>query len=87
MSDQTRGFLLIVLASVCLATLPTAVKLGLDVADPVQLLAPRMALGAALIALWIGVTRPGASEPSSRFSGRPRTFFVAFPRTGRRSSS
>ena len=58
MSDATRGFLLIVLASVCLATLPTAVKLGLDVADPVQLLAPRMALGAALIALWIGLTRP-----------------------------
>ena len=59
MEDRTRGFLWAVFASVCLSTVPAVVKIGLtDGADPLQLLVPRMVLGAALLWLWIGVTRP-----------------------------
>lgn len=57
--DRTRGFLLILFASVCLSTVPTAVRLGLlHGAAPLQLLAPRMVLGAALLWLWVGARRP-----------------------------
>ena len=59
MKDRTRGFLLVVLAALCLSTIPTAIKLGLrDGADPLQLLASRMILGAALLWLWVALTRP-----------------------------
>lgn len=59
MRSPTRGLLLVLFASACLSTLPAAVKIGLaENADPLQLLAPRMVLGAGLLWLWIGVTRP-----------------------------
>lgn len=59
MEDRTRGFLLVVMAAFCLSTVPTAIKLGLrDGADPLQLLAPRMILGAVLLWLWVALTRP-----------------------------
>jgi len=59
MEDRTRGFLLVVLAALCLSTIPTVIKLGLrDGADPLQLLAPRMILGATLLWVWVGITRP-----------------------------
>ena len=59
MKDRTRGFLLVVLAALCLSTIPTVIKLGLrDGADPLQLLAPRMILGAVLLWLWVALTRP-----------------------------
>jgi len=45
MENRTRGFLLILFASLCLSTLP-------------ELLTPRMVIGAALLWLWIGTTRP-----------------------------
>jgi len=58
-NDQRRGFLLVLFASVCLSTAPTVVKIGLNTgADPVQLLAPRMVLGAGLLWLWVGLSRP-----------------------------
>ena len=51
--------LLVLFASLCLSTLPTVVRFGLQHgADPLQLLAPRMILGAALLWLWLGVARP-----------------------------
>ena len=58
MSDRTRGFLLVLLASVLLSTLATAVKLGLGSAGAAQLLAPRMVLAMVLLWAWIGITRP-----------------------------
>lgn len=57
--DRSRGLLLVLFASLCLSTLPTVVRFGLQHgADPLQLLAPRMILGAALLWLWLGVSRP-----------------------------
>lgn len=59
MKSETRGFLLVLFASVCLSTLPSVVRFGLQHgAAPLQLLPPRMVLGAALLWLWVGVTRP-----------------------------
>lgn len=57
--DRTRGFLLILFASVCLSTVPIVVRYGLQHgAAPLQLLPPRMLLGGALLWLWLGLTRP-----------------------------
>jgi drug/metabolite transporter (DMT)-like permease len=57
--DRSRGLLLVLFASLCLSTLPTVVRFGLQHgADPLQLLAPRMILGAALLWLWLGIARP-----------------------------
>jgi len=57
--DRTRGFLLVLFASVCLSTVPSVVRLGLQHgAEPLQLLAPRMVLGATLLWLWLAATRP-----------------------------
>ncbi len=59
MHDRSRGLLLVLLAALCLSTVPSVVRYGLQSgADPLQLLAPRMVLGAGLLWLWIGVTRP-----------------------------
>lgn len=59
MNSQTRGFFAVLAASVVLSTIPTAIKIGLGTdADPLQLLAPRMLLGGALIWLWVALTRP-----------------------------
>jgi len=59
MENRTRGFLLILFASLCLSTLPAVVRFGLDRgATPLQLLTPRMVIGAALLWLWLGTTRP-----------------------------
>ncbi|MGD8331605.1 MAG: DMT family transporter [Acidobacteriota bacterium] len=59
MEDKTRGFLLVLFASVCLSTVPSVVRLGLQHgAEPLQLLAPRMMLGATLLWLWLAATRP-----------------------------
>ena len=59
MEDRTRGLLAVLAASVCLSTVPTAVKLGLrDGADPLQLLAPRLVLGGVLLWTWVAATRP-----------------------------
>lgn len=57
--DRSRGLLLVLFAAVCLSTVPSVVRFGLQRgADPLQLLAPRMVLGAGLLWLWVGVTRP-----------------------------
>lgn len=57
--SSTRGLLLVLLASLCLSTLPAAVKVGLSAeADPFQLLAPRMVLAVVILWLWMAVTRP-----------------------------
>lgn len=57
--DRARGLLLVLFASVCLSTVPTVVRFGLQHgAAPLQLLAPRMLLGGALLWLWLAVTRP-----------------------------
>jgi len=59
MTSQSRGFFLVIFASLCLATLPVVLKFGLEAgADPVQLLAPRMVLATALLWLWMCLTRP-----------------------------
>ncbi len=59
MEDRSRGFFLVLFAALCLSTLPTVVRFGLQHgADPLQLLAPRMTLGAALLWLWLGIARP-----------------------------
>ena len=59
MTNQSRGFSLVIFASFCLATQPVVLKFGLQAgADPVQLLTPRMVLAAGLLWLWVGVTRP-----------------------------
>ncbi len=59
MSTQTRGLLFVLLASVGLSTVPTAVKIGLDEGvSPLQLLTPRMLLGCALLWAYVGLTRP-----------------------------
>ena len=59
MESRTRGFLLVLLAALCLSTVPPVLKVGLrEGADPLQLLAPRMILGAALLWLWVRLTRP-----------------------------
>jgi drug/metabolite transporter (DMT)-like permease len=57
--NRTRGLLLVLFASLCLSTLPSVVRFGLQHgAAPLQLLAPRMVLGATLLWLWLGMTRP-----------------------------
>lgn len=58
MKNQSRGLVLVLFASLCLSTVPTALKLGLAGASPMQLLAPRMVLGSALLWLWVLLTRP-----------------------------
>lgn len=58
MGTQARGTLLVLLSAVLLSTLPTVVKFGLAEADPLQLLAPRLVLGAAVLWGWLGLTRP-----------------------------
>ncbi len=59
LEHRSRGFLLVLFASLCLSTLPAVVRFGLQSgADPLQLLAPRMVLGAALLWLWLGLARP-----------------------------
>jgi len=69
-NDQRRGFLLVLFASVCLSTAPTVVKIGLNTgADPLQLLAPRMILGAGLLWLWVGLTRPQRARMDRRGVG------------------
>lgn len=67
MTDKTRGFLLVLFASACLSTAPTVVKFGLNTgADPMQLLAPRMIVGAGLLWLWVGLTRPHRARMDRR---------------------
>jgi drug/metabolite transporter (DMT)-like permease len=58
---HNRGFLVVFVASVCLSTLPAAVKIGLTVgtATPLQLLAPRMVIGSSLIGLYLLQRRSG----------------------------
>jgi drug/metabolite transporter (DMT)-like permease len=52
MTSQTRGVLLVLLASLCLSTAPTAIKLGFAAeADPVTQLTFRLLIGA--LTLWI----------------------------------
>ncbi len=59
MEDRSRGFFLVLFAALCLSTLPAVVRFGLQHgADLLQLLAPRMILGAALLWLWLGISRP-----------------------------
>ena len=58
MDPQRRGLLLVLFTSVCLSTVPTAIKLGLGDAEPTQLLAPRMIIGAALLWLYLAIRRP-----------------------------
>jgi len=59
--DSSRGFILVLFAALCLSTVPTVLRVGLETgADPLRLLAPRMVLGAALLWLWVGVTRPAS---------------------------
>ena len=59
MTSQSRGFFLVIFASLCLATLPVVIKFGLQAGgDPVQLLAPRMVLATGLLWLWMWLTRP-----------------------------
>lgn len=51
--------LAVLAAAICVSTVPTAVKIGLSgQAEPFQLLAPRMVLGATLLWLWVSFTRP-----------------------------
>jgi len=58
-NDRTRGLWFVMFASLCLSTLPSVVRFGLQHgAMPLQLLAPRMVLGSALLWLWLGMTRP-----------------------------
>lgn len=58
MTDQTRGMLAGLAAAVSVSTVPTALKIGLNgQVPPLQLLAPRMLLGAALLWLWMLATR------------------------------
>ncbi len=60
MEDRSRGFILVLFAALCLSTVPTVLRVGLQTgAAPLQLLAPRMILGAGLLWLWVGATRPG----------------------------
>lgn len=59
MKSNTRGLLAVLGASAMLSTVPTAVKIGLGTrASPLQLLAPRMLLGAGLLWAWALLTRP-----------------------------
>lgn len=58
MTSHGKGMVAVLGAAVFLSTVPTAVKIGLaGAAPPMQLLAPRMALGAALLWIWIAATR------------------------------
>ena len=61
MRAHDRGFLVVFVASACLSTLPTAVKIGLTVgaATPLQLLAPRMVIGSSFIGLYLLLRRSG----------------------------
>jgi drug/metabolite transporter (DMT)-like permease len=58
LTDHTRGILAGLAAAVSVSTVPTALKVGLnDLVPPLQLLAPRMLLGAGLLWLWMLTTR------------------------------